>query len=93
MEGKGGMYGSDDVDVAGNERRCDVGDGEVGNTEHDEIIERIARNGGEALQDRLQDLANLNHSTRILFVLHNLQSKGRVEITFTTAFTVSSWFS
>ena len=47
------MYRSDDVDVAGNERRCDVGDGEVGNTEHDEIIKRIARNGGEALQDRL----------------------------------------
>ena len=43
------MYGSDDVDVAGNERRCDVGDREVGNTEHDEIIKRIAGNGSEVL--------------------------------------------
>ena len=34
-------YGGDDVDVARNERRRDVCDGEVGDAQHDEIIERI----------------------------------------------------
>ena len=93
MEGNGDTYGSNDVDVAGNEWWCDVGDREVGNAEHDEIIQGIAGDGGKALQNRLEDLANLNHSARILLVLHNLPSKGRHAITFTTAFTVSSWSS
>ena len=93
MEGNEGRYGGDDVCITGNKRRCDVGDREVGNAEHDEIIKRIPGDGGKTLQGHFQNLTNLDDSTRILFIFHNLSSMGRITCTFTIAFTVSSWFS
>ena len=41
MKRDGWDYGGDDVNVARDERRRDVCDGEIGDAQHDEIIERI----------------------------------------------------
>ena len=69
-------YGGDDVDGPRNEGRRDVGNGEIADPDHLEIVESVGGEARKAGQGEMEQVADLHNAARILFVLDDLEKEG-----------------
>lgn len=80
MNDAGSSYGGDDVDVAGDERRRNVGDGEIADSKHFQIVQRVRRDPRKQDKRALDQLAHLHYAAGILLVLDDLESRHAKEV-------------
>ena len=75
--GGGERYGGDDVDGPRNEGRGDVGDGEVADADHLEVVESAGGEVRKVGQGEVEEVADLHNAARILFVFDDLKRRRR----------------
>lgn len=85
-------YGGDEIDVSGNERRRDVGDREVADAQHLQVVEGVGGEMREVEKGQVEEAADLNYTAGILLVFDDLEmrEKGKGMSTFTTELPISS---
>lgn len=72
MIGRSFIYRSDNILLTHNNRRRDVGHGEIADADHREIVDSLVVDTRELLEYHGDEVTHLNNAARILLVIDNL---------------------